>query len=323
LTKLQSICVAFSCLLLAPLAHAQPAKLQRIGVIHEGGPYEATVQGMVAGLKQAGLVEGKHFLLHVRDLKGSLRDIEGVAKQLVSERVDLLFTVTTSVTLAAKKATRDIPIVFYAGSDPVRVGLVKSYAKPGDRLTGVHQPAVDLVPKRLDILKQLLPGARRVVTFYNVENPISAQSLAEARGVAARLGIELIERPVRSVDDVVAGVRALRAGEADAYFQTTDVTVFVATPRIIDLARERRLPMLIGDLNSLQNGVLAAYGVNYFEVGRFAAKHVQRVLLGAKPQDLPVEIYDQVQLGLNLRVARELGITVPQPLILRADLVIR
>ena len=103
MTKLQSICVAFSCLLLAPLAHAQPAKLQRIGVIHEGGPYEATVQGMVAGLKQSGLVEGKHFLLHVRDLKGSLRDIEGVAKQLVSERVDLLFTVTTSVTLAAKK----------------------------------------------------------------------------------------------------------------------------------------------------------------------------------------------------------------------------
>jgi putative ABC transport system substrate-binding protein len=125
------------------------------------------------------------------------------------------------------------------------------------------------------------------------------------------------------VDDVVAGVRALRAGEADAYFQITDVTVLTATPRIIDLARERRLPLLIGDLNSIQDGVLAAYGVNYFDVGSFAAKHVERVLAGARPQDLPVEIYNKVQLGLNLRVARELGITVPQPLILRAEQVIR
>lgn len=324
MSKLQSVCVVLCCLLLTSFAHAQPvAKIQRIGVIHEGGPYEAVLQGMLAGLTDAGLVEGKHFLLHVRDTKGSLRDVEGAAKQLISERVDLLFTVTTSVTIAAKKATRDIPIIFYAGSDPVRFGLVKSYGKPGDRLTGVHQPSFDLVPKRLEILKQILPHARRVISFYNPDNALATKSLAEARDAAARLGLEIVERPVRSVEDVVAGVRGLRAGDVDAYFQVNDATVFSATPRIVDLARERKLPLMVNDLNTLQAGVLAAYGVNYFEVGRFAAKHVQRVLSGAKPQDLPVEIYDKVQLGLNLRVARELGITVPQPLILRADHVIR
>src|SRR5437867_2422258 len=141
--KLALLCAAVAGLAILQPAHTQPAKLQRIGVIHQGGAFEAAFRGMVAGLKQAGLVEGKHFVLHVRDTKGSLREVETAARQLESERVDMLFTVTTSVTIAAKKATRDIPIVFYAGGDPVRFGLVKSYAKPGDRLTGVQQPSFD------------------------------------------------------------------------------------------------------------------------------------------------------------------------------------
>src|SRR3989442_3252760 len=194
------LCAAVACLAVSHPAHAQPAKLQRIGVVHEGGPYEATVQGMLAGLKQSGLIEGKHFLLHVRDTKGSLRDVEGAVNQLMSERVDLLFTVSTSVTLAAKKATRGIPIVFYAGADPVRFGLVKTFAKPGDRLTGVHQPSFDLAPKRLDILKQLLPSARRVITFYEAGSSIATQSLVEARDEAGKIGLELLERAIRSVD---------------------------------------------------------------------------------------------------------------------------
>lgn len=307
-----------------PLAQAQaPTSPKRIGVIHEGGPYEALLQGMLAGLNDAGLIEGKHFIVHVRNTRGSLQQVDAAAKQLVRERVDLLFTITSSVTLAAKQATRDIPIVFYAGSDPIRFGLVKSYAKPGDRLTGVHHPGFDLTPKRLDILRQMLPKARRLITFYDGGNSISAQSIIQARAVAGKMGFELIEHPVASSDQIVNGIRALRIGDADAYFQITDLLSASVMPLLIDPARERRLPMMVGDLNFVDKGVLAAYGVNYFDIGRFAAKHVQRVLSGAKPQDLPVEIYDKVQLGLNLRVARELGITVPQALILRADQVIR
>jgi len=141
---------------------------------------------MVAGLKQSGLVEGKHFLLHVRDMKQPARH-RGVANQLVSERVDLLFTVTTSVTLAAKKATREHPDRLYAAATRC-ASTHQSYAKPGRSATGVHQPAFDLVPKRLDILKQLLRARGASSRSNNVENPIAVQSLSEARRVAASSG---------------------------------------------------------------------------------------------------------------------------------------
>jgi putative ABC transport system substrate-binding protein len=322
--KLAVMAAAVLCFGVSLPAQAQ-ATLKRIGVIHPGGAsFEAAVQGMVTGLKQYGLVEGKHFILHVRDTRAGSPAIETAAKQLVSERVDVLFTVSTSVTIAAKNATRDIPIVFYVGGDPVRFGLVKSYAQPGDRLTGVQQRSVDLVAKRMDILKQILPSARRVVVFYNPQSgPVTVQSVANARDAARKLDVELVERPVGSVEEVVNLARGLHSGDADACFQVNDAMLFRAIPQIIAVMRERKLPFSGNNLSFIQEGALVAYGVNYFEVGQFAAKHMQRVLAGARPQDLPVETYDKVQLGLNLRVAQELGITVPQPIILRADQVIR
>jgi putative tryptophan/tyrosine transport system substrate-binding protein len=311
-------------LLAAIAAEAQPgAKLHRIGVIYAGGPYEAVLQGMRAGLVESGLAEGKHFVLHVRDTKGRRRDIEGVAKQLVSERVDVLFTITTSVSLGAKAATRDVPIVFYAGNDPVRAGLVESFAKPGGRLTGVHHLATGLVPKRLEILRQALPKARRVIVFYDPDNSTARDSMALAREAAAKLRIELVERRIASVEEVIAGVRELQPGEVDAYFLVGDAMVTSATPAIMDLARERRLPLIVQDLKLVEAGALAGYGADYFDVGRMAAKHVRLVLAGSRPQDLAVEMYDKVQLALNLRVARDLGLSIPESVIVRADHVIR
>jgi putative tryptophan/tyrosine transport system substrate-binding protein len=305
-------------------AQAQPiTKLQRIGVIYAGGPYEAVVQGMRAGLVESGLTEGKHFVLHVRDTKGRRRDIEAFAKQLANERVDLLFTITTSVSLGAKAATREIPIVFYAGNDPVRAGLVESFARPGGRLTGVHHLATGLVPKRLEILRQALPKARRVIVFYDPDNSTARESMTLAREAAPKLRIELVERRVGSVEEVIAGVRALQAGEVDAYFLVGDAMVTSATPAIMDLARERMLPLIVQDLKLVEAGALAGYGADYFDVGRMAAKHVRRVLAGVKPQDLPVEMYDKVQLALNLRAAHDLGLVIPESVVMRADHVIR
>jgi putative ABC transport system substrate-binding protein len=315
--------LGFACLALLPHADAQSPKLHRIGVIHSGGAFEAALRGMVVGLKDVGLVEGKHYVLHVRDTRGSPREVETAAKQLASERVDVLFTVTTSVTMAARKATQDVRIVFALGSDPVRFGLVKSYAQPGERLTGVQQQSFDLVAKRMEILKQVLPDARRLLVIYNPESPVTPPSLANARAAAAKLKVELIERTIGSVDEAINLIRTLPPGYADACFQVTNATVFNGLPRIIAAAHERKMPVIVSDLPLVDAGALVAYGGNYFEVGRLAAKHVQRVLAGARPGDIPIEIYDQVQLGVNLRVAKELGIAVPQPVVLRADKVIR
>src|SRR5437868_6191434 len=184
-------------LLAALAAEAQSGpKLHRIGVIYAGGPYEAVLQGMRAGLVESGLAEGKHFVLHVRDTK----------------------------------------------------------------------------------------GRRRVIVFYDPDNSTARDSMALAREAAAKLRIELVERRVASVEEVIAGVRALQPGEVDAYFLVGDAMVTSATPAVMDLARERRLPLIVQDLKLVEAGALAAYGADYFDVGRMAAKHVRLVLAGTRPQ---------------------------------------
>ena len=311
-------------LLLAPLAAdaQQVGKVYRVGVIHEGGPYHAVIQGLRDGLRELGLEERTHFVLDIRDTKGDLKAVEEAARSLVRARVDLLYTVATSVSLAAKRATADIPIVFCAGGDPVVLGLVESFAKPGGRLTGIHYLSADLTAKRLEILKELLPKARRMVTFYTPDNP-SAREASRLAGPAARqLGIELVERRVSSVEELRAGLRALKAGEADAFFLLSDAMVISQMHLIIDVARAKRLPTMVWDRVSVAEGALVGYGVNYYEVGRLSAKHVKRVLAGTNPKDLPVESVDRYELALNLRTARELGLTIPQSVLIRADQVI-
>lgn len=305
------------------LAHAQPtARLYRIGVVYQGGTYEAMVDGLRAGLKEARLVEGKNYVLHLRPARGEA--IEPMAKQLEAERVDVICSFTTTLTLRTKQATRDVPIVFYAGSDPVRVGLVKSFAKPGDRLTGLHAVSTGLTPKRLELLQRMLPQARRVGAYYQSRIvPSTRDSLELGRQAAKKLGLEFVERPFDSVDDLLAQLRALRPGELDVFFTVGDSLATAVTAQIVPVAREKRLPLIMADQNAIDQGALAAYGHNFFEVGRLVARPVRLVLEGAKPGDIPVEIYDKVQLALNLKVAKQLGLTIPEPIVIRADRVIR
>src|SRR6266850_536109 len=182
------------------LAQAQPAKVFRIGVVHEGGPFHIVVDGLKDGLKELGLEAGKHYVLEVRDLKGDRKAAEEAARSLEREKVNLIYVVSTSVTTMVKRATAEVPIVFAAGADPVVAGLVESYAKPGGRVTGVHYLSGDLTAKRLEILKEILPQLHRVVTFYDPSNEFSLQAAKSAREAAQQLRIELVERHVASVE---------------------------------------------------------------------------------------------------------------------------
>src|SRR5262249_51630624 len=170
-----------------------------------------------------GIEEGKQFVLEIRDTKSDMNAAEEAARNLEREKVDLIYTTQTSVTIAAKRATADIPIVFCAGADPVVLGLVESFAKPGGRLVGVYYRVTDLTAKRLEILKEMVPKLRRVVTFYDPRNPVASESAKLAREQAAQLlRVELVERHVASVEELQAAVRSLRAGEVDAYFAVSD-----------------------------------------------------------------------------------------------------
>ncbi len=179
------------------LAQAQQAKVYRIGVIHEGGPYNAMIDGLKVELRELRFAEGKQYILDIRDVKGDPKAIEAAARSLEHDKVDLIYTLGTSVSTAAKRATTEVPIVFAGGSDPVAGGLIESFARPGGRVTGVHYSVVELTAKRLEILKAILPELRKVVTFYNPRNEFALKSAKAAREEGRQLGIEVVERPVR------------------------------------------------------------------------------------------------------------------------------
>jgi putative ABC transport system substrate-binding protein len=305
------------------LAQAQQAKVYRVGVIHEGGPFYAVVDGLKDGLRELGFTEGKDYLLEIRDLKGDWKGAEAEARSLERDKVDLIYSVPTSATTAVKRATTEVPIVFAVGSDPVDAGLVESLARPGGRLTGVHyQQSADLTAKRLEILKEILPNLHRVVTFYDPSNASAMAAAKSAREAARRLNIEIVERHVASVHELRLGLQALKVREVDAYFYTNDPMVAAQAPFIIDTARANRLPAMFAEPSLAAQGALISYGVSYHEVGRLSAKYVQRVLTGTSPQNLPVESLNTVALAVNLETARLLGLTIPQAVRLRADEVI-
>jgi putative ABC transport system substrate-binding protein len=226
------------------LAEAQQAKVYRVGIIHQGGPYGAVVDGLRDGLRQLGYEDGKHILLEIRDTKSDLKLVEEAAKIFERERVNLIYAVTTFVATAVKNVTSQIPIVFSVGSDPVASGLVQSFGKPGGRLTGVQYSTTDLTGKRLEILKEILPKLSRVVTFYNPSNRMAMEAAALAREAARQFRVQLVERHATSVEELRQRLGAFKAGEADAYFYTTDGMVTSHAQLVIDMATSKKLPTM-------------------------------------------------------------------------------
>lgn len=309
---------------LPAVSGAQQGKIYRVGIILPGMHWKEIIDGLRAGLKDLGLGEGKQFVLEIRDTKGDLKAAEEAARNLEREKVNLIFTTRTSVTIAARRVTRDVPIVFSAGADPVVLGLVESFAKPGGRLTGVYEPGTDLTAKRLEILKEIVPKLRRVLAFYDPNNPVASESANLAREEIKRLrGIEFIERHFASVEELQTRIRATKAGEVDALFQLSDSMVNSQAQLIIDTARVTRLPTMFLDESSVIKGGLASYAVSFYELGRLSAKYVQRILKGVRPKDLPVEAVRKIDLVINLNTAKEIGLTVPPNVLARADRVIK
>ena len=305
------------------LVEAQQAKVYRVGVIHQGGPYKAVVDGLRDGLRQLGYEDGKQILLEIRDTKSDPKLVEEAAKTFERERVNLIYVVTTSAATPVKNVTSKSPIVFAVGSDPVGSGLVQSFGKPGGRLTGVQYSSTDLTGKRLEILKEMLPKLSRVVIIYNPNNRMSVEAATLALEAARQFGVQLVERQATSVEELRQRVGALKAKEADAYFYISDAMVLSQAQLVIDMAMSKKLPTMFSEQNLVAMGGLASYGQNFHEVGRLSAKYVQKVLTGAPPGDLRVEIVDKFELVINLKTAKQIGLTIPPNVLARADKVIR
>ena len=304
-------------------ASAQQSKPYRVGVLVPGEAWYEIVDGLRAGLKQLGFEEGKQYVLSIRDWKGDTKAAEEAARKFEQEKVNLIYTTSTNSTIAARRATAEIPIVFCAGTDPVVVRLVDSFAKPRGRLSGVYHPSTDLTAKRLEILKETVPKLRRVVTFYDPRRPTAIESSKSAREAARQMGLQLVERHVVTAEELQAGVRALKTGEVDAYLAVSDPIAGNEAQFIIDTAKVKRLPTMFDFLSHVAKGGLASYAVSFHEMGRVSAKYVQRILTGVKPQDMPVEGIDKIELVINLKTAKQIGLAIPPNVLARADRVIR
>ena len=318
-----SVVWSFTFIYCAAAQPAQQSKVPRIGVILPGGPLYGIIEGLRYGLNELGLQEGKQFTLVVRDTKGDLKIAEDAARDFEREKVNLLYVMASAVIAAAKAATVNTPIVFCIGSDPVTFGLVNDFATPGGRLTGVHYPVKDLTAKRLEILKEMLPKIGRVLTIYDPKNQVAADGAALAREEAKRLGLKLIERHVKSVDELRKALQEIKTKEADAFFYLADALVVGQSQLIIDTAKAKKLPTMLQDQSLVAKGGLASYGQNYFEIGRISAKYVQRVLSGTPPKELKIETVDSVELAINLQTAKQLGVTIPPQVLARAQKVIK
>jgi ABC-type uncharacterized transport system substrate-binding protein len=306
-------------LALVQLAEAGQAKVYRIGVLYPGGPLSEIIDGLRGGLRKLGLEEGKQFTLAILETKGDTKAAEEAARNFEREKFDLIYAVTTPEVRPARAATTNIPIVFCVGTDPVAMGLVDSFAKPGGRLTGVYFLTTDLTAKRLELLKEILPKLSRVVTFYNPGDLIAPDAAKLAREEAGRLGLKFIERHVTSVEELRKVLQALKPGEADAYLYVPDSIAIGQVQLIIDTAKAKKLATMFQERSLVAKGALASYGQNFYELGRMSARYVQRILAGGSPKDLAVETGDKFELVFNLQTAKQIGFTIPQSVLYRAE----
>ena len=296
---------------------AQSARLFKIGALTESWGPTPSVVGLRDGLQELGYREDKDFTIGVRFTEGKVADLPAAARDLVRHRVDVIVTTESGPgAKAAQMATSQIPIVIIGSGDPVGLGLVRSLARPGGNITGVVDLDMQLVPKRMEIFRELVPGLKRVLIPYDETNPDAVAQLAVHRAAAQRLDLTLVEKPVRSEEEARATITGFRKGDADGMFSLRFLSSNIPG-LILDLAP--RVPTMFTSAFFVERGGLVSYAANLYELGKQAARLVDRVLKGTPPADLPIEQSTKFELVINLKTASSLGFTIPPSLLLRAD----
>ena len=306
---------------LAPHAYAaqQSGKVARIGVLRVGPLPSSFIEPFRQALRELGYIEGQTITIEYASA-GSVAQLADLATDLVRSKVDVVLASGTPSVLPARNATRTIPVVFVAAIDPVAAGVVASLARPGANVTGVSAVHGDATAKRLQLLKELLPKASRIAFLVRATSPATAQYVKSAELAARALGIQLQVLPVREAGDIEAAFGAAQG--ASAVLLVDDAVLTSQRTLIAELALKHRLPTISGLSETVEAGGLMSYGPHYGDLYRRAAAQVHKILKGAKPADLPVEQPTTFELIINLGTAKALGLSIPQPLLARADKVI-
>ncbi|MGH7834916.1 MAG: ABC transporter substrate-binding protein [Candidatus Binatia bacterium] len=307
-------------------AHAQqPTKMPRIGFLAVLPPsaLSAWTEAFRQGLRELGYVEAKNIVIEYRWAEGKIERLPDLATELVRLKVDVIVTAGPTATRAAKKATSTIPIVMGFDNDPVGSGFVASLARPGGNITGLSNFAPEMSGKRLELLKEIVPRLSRVAVLGASTQPGNAQMLKEAELAAGTFGVQLQYLDVQSPKDIESVFRAASNRRADAILMLSIPFVLSHRTQLADLAVKSRLPTIYSQPENTEAGGLMYYGVNTPDLFRRAATYVDKILKGAKPADLPVEQPTKFEFIINLKAAKQIGLTIPPTVLARADRVIR
>jgi putative tryptophan/tyrosine transport system substrate-binding protein len=331
--KAKTLVYALLALILAtlPLAEAQqPKKVPRIGYLSTRSPGSpSTIRGrfnmLRKTLEELGWVEGQNVTIEYRYSKGKLDNLPELAVALVRLKVDIIVVDNQVTTRAAMNVTKTIPIVMTGiGVDPVDVGLVVSLARPGGNVTGLTAIHQDLSGKRLQLLKEAFPRVSRVAILWNPEAPGSAHGFKETRVAAQPVRLQLQSVEIRDdLNDIDKAFSALAKNRVDALFVVPDPVVNLHRKKITDLAAKSNLPAMYSDVRFIEEGGLMSYGPNFDHLSRRAAYFVDKILRGTNPADLPVERPTKLELVINLKTAKQIGVMIPPEVLQRADKVIR
>jgi ABC-type uncharacterized transport system substrate-binding protein len=325
-----SILIAVVLLAVAVIADAQqPKKVSRLGYLGGISPSinADRIDAFRQGLRELGYVEGKNIVIEWRHHEGNIDRLPALAAELARLKVDIIITVGPPAARAAKDATITIPIVMVQVGDPVGSGFVANLARPGGNITGLSSLAPELSGKRLELLMEIIPKLSRVAVFGTSTSPDNAQSLREVELAARELKVQLQYldiRDARDPKDIETAFRAASKERAQAVLMIMAGAVGTAhQTRILELAIKSRLPVIYRGRASVEAGGLMAYGVSVEDLDRRAATYVDKILKGAKPADLPVEQPKKFELIMNLKAAKQIGLTIPPNVLRRADKVIK
>jgi ABC-type uncharacterized transport system substrate-binding protein len=301
----------------------QRGRLPTIGFLGASTPtiWSAFVAAFLQRLRELDWVDGRNIIIEYRWAGGNEDRYAEFAADFVRRKVDIIVTSGTAPTVAAKNATAEIPIVFAAAGDPVGTGLVASLARPGGNATGLSNQQTDLAAKRLDMLRKVVPSLRRLVVMGNVHTPNVTLEMNGVRLAGSEFGIEINTLEITKTDDIVPGIEALK-GRVDGLYVCTDPLMTMHRTRIATLALSEKLPTMYAFREYVQSGGLMSYGPNFPDLFRRAGNHVDKILRGAKPADIPVEQPVKFDLIINLTTAKALGLTIPGEFLSRANEVI-
>ncbi len=314
-----AVVLAVAALYVSVALAGTPGRPYRVAVLTLGWPHNVALEGFREELARRGYHEGQDISFMVEDVQGEVDTLGDRAARIVEAKPDLIFTIGTPATTAVKQATTTLPIVFTFVADPLRSGIITSYASSQNNVTGISSYAGPLSGKRLEVLQEIAPGIKRVLVLMTPHESIAELSFQSLAEVAPKLGIELLRYDVTSKADIEQRLKALPRGAVDAIYFVPSNLVLTHLEFLIHKAREDKIPLSVSEISMVERGALVSYGTDLRRLGVQAARLVTKIMKGGKPSEMPIQMPEQLVLTVNLTTAKSIGLDIPRSILERAE----